>query len=172
MAATCTLCVQVTSAARCEFLGRLATILISVADADASAKDANQFYLVEVAVALIKDGQFEDLNGYLKAVVNGLAGKNEDVEVVGAGQFSCVNDPQWRMVNFCVLLAQLCQRKAPKSLFTELCNEYCRDQDRLRQAVEAALVPVYWPAPKPRATGPPPDLMNMLSGLLGQAPRR
>ncbi len=160
LAATCTLCIQVTSAARLELLTRLASILTL------KHEKVNLFYLVEVSVALIKDGQFSDLDAFFKAVLAALP--TEEFEDGTAA----VKDEAWRLVNFCLLLSQVCQRKAPsKALFADLCSEYLKDEERLRQGVESALLPVYWPAPKARASanagGPPPDLMNMLSGLMG-----
>ena len=162
LAATSTLCIQVTSAARLDFLTRLASILTSRYEA------VHLVYIVEVSVALFKDGQFGDADGFLKAICAGLSSKTAEVE----DGSHCVTDSEWRLVNFCILLGQLCQRKSPpKSLLTDLCNEYLKNDDFLRQAVEAAVLPVYWPAPKARgsahAGGPPPELMNMLSGLLG-----
>ncbi len=163
LAACCTLVIQVTSATRLELLTRLASLLT----ASKVAVKVNLIYILEVSVALIKDGQFSDLEAFFKALLAGIE-ETEELE----GGVICVKAEEWRLVNFCLLLSQLCQRKAPpKALLSELCNEYLKDEDGLRQLVEASLLPVYWPAPKTRgashAGGPPPELMNMLSGLLG-----
>ena len=136
------------------------------------------YYIAELSLHLVKELQFFDnvhFLGNLSAIINGTSFDEEDDSVAP------VEKSEYRLVNFCILVNFLCQRKAPpKSLFIDIVNEYlpesvCKlnpDMAKLRSFAENSLGAVFWPAPRPRyggpgAGGPPPDLMNMLQGLLG-----
>ena len=160
LAATSTAIVQVSNAKRVGLLEELASIIAS------EACDVHVHYLCQVSVALIRDGQFGDAEVFLKKIVATIGAFEGEVP----STIAPVAKPEWNLVNFCILLHALLQRKAPpRTLFTELLKEYLTEYPALSASIETTLIPVYWPSPRARAAGgPPPDLMNMLSGLLRQ----
>ena len=132
------------------------------------------YFLADLSLNLIKAGQFYDNECFLKTFSSTINGADVD----NAEMIAPIESEDLRLFNLCVLLNYLCQRKSPtKALFLEILNQYlpesiCNNNselNRLRYFAENSLGQVFWPAPKPRSVsgGPPPDLMNMLQGLLG-----
>lgn len=141
-----------------------------------------QMYFVgELSLALIKATQFADCDSFLRAFSSAVNGKEAADEIV-----SPVESSSRALFNFCLLMMYLCQRRnPPKAVLQEILNEYlpeakCKQQlelSKLRAFVETSLVETYWPAPRARMPmgmgGAPPDLLNMLQGLMGsQSARR
>lgn len=138
------------------------------------------YFLVELSVNLMKEGQFYDNEYFLRMFSEIINAKEDDQSET----ISPIEIPEFKLFNFCLLLNYLCQRKSPpKSLFVDILNYYLPDSDcrtnsdlaRIRSLTESTLGQVFWPAPKPRSgqgSSAPPDLMSMLQGLLGPQMKR
>lgn len=138
------------------------------------------YFLVELSVNLMKEGQFYDNEYFLRMFSEIINAKEADQSET----ISPIEIPEFKLFNFCLLLNYLCQRKSPpKSLFVDILNHYLPDSDcrtnsdlaRIRSLSESTLGQVFWPAPKPRpgqGSSAPPDLMSMLQGLLGPQMKR
>lgn len=148
---------------------------------NAEITNTHVYFISEVSLNLTKECQFFDNEHFLKCISSCLNGQDVDQN----DSIAPIESQEFKLVNFCILINYLCQRKnPPKTLFIEILNEYlpesaCKmrsDLARLRSFTETSLAEVFWPAPKarygPGAGGPPPDLMNMLQGLLGPQMRR
>lgn len=180
LAAISNLILQLSGEARQTSLHKFASCLTAKCE-DPEIVGLHVFFISELSLNLTKECQFYDNEIFLKAVSAAINGK----EIDQADSIAPIDSQEFRLFNFCVLTNYLCQRKSTsKALFTEILNEYLPESfckmnaslARLRSFSESSLSETFWPAPKPRygpgAGGPPPDLMNMLQGLLGPQMRR
>lgn len=171
---------QLSGESRQAFLQKFANCLTSQRE-EPEIVALHAFFISEFSLNLTKECQFYDNELFLKAVSYAVNGQ----EIDQTDSIVPIEVQEFRLFNFCVLLNYLCQRKSPpKALFSEILNEYlpeslCKMQPelaRLRTFAENGVSQTFWPAPKarqgPGAGGPPPDLMNMLQGLLGPQMRR
>ena len=133
--------------------------------ANKTHNDTHMYFLMEISLALIRDKRFADCEIFLKAFQ-------------GNNGLEPTEDLMWKPYNFCLLVFHVCQRSgASQSLFFEIIDEYlpevqCShrpDLNQVRLFVLENVREAFWPTPKSRqsAGGPPPDLMNMLQGLMG-----
>lgn len=171
---------QLSGESRQSSLKKFSTCLVSKSE-DAEILSLHTYFITELSLNLTKECQFFDNEYFLKCISSSINGQEIDqMEAI-----SPVEALEFKLVNFCILINYLCQRKSPpKALFMEILNEFlpesvCKmrsDLARLRSFTENSLAEAFWPAPKsrfgPGAGGPPADLMNMLQGLLGPQMRR
>jgi hypothetical protein len=171
---------QLAGEARQSSLQKFSTCLTSKIE-NAEFTSVHSYFISEISLNLTKECQFFDNEYFLKCVSSSLNGQDVDQN----DSIVPVEAQEFKLVNFCILINYLCQRKSPpKTLLMEILNVYlpesaCKmrsDLARLRSFTETSLAETFWPAPKPRsgpgAGGPPADLMNMLQGLLGPQMRR
>lgn len=178
LSAMANIILQLSDELRQSSLQKFATCLISKKE-DVEINNIHVYFISELSLNLTKECQFFDNEYFLKCMSSSINGQDVDqndsivVPVEAQG---------FKLVNFCILINYLCQRKSPpKALFLEILNEYlpesaCKmrsDLARLRSFTETSLAETFWPASKRSgASGPPADLMNMLQGLLGPQMRR
>lgn len=180
LSATANIIFQLSGETRHNSLQKFASCLAAKSQ-DSEIINVHLYFISELSLNLTKECQFYDNEYFLKCVSSSITGQ----EIDQMESITPIDVQELRLVNFCILLHYLCQRKNPsKTLFTEILNEYlpepaCKmrsDLARLRSFADASLSETFWPAPKPRygagAGGPPADLMNMLQGLLGPQMRR
>ena len=173
---------QISGETRQFYLIKLAVCLTSERD-NYELLDLHIYFISELSLNLSKECQFFDNELFLQKISSILNNETQDSEQ--SDGISPIESGEYRLINFCILINYLCQRKSPpKALFIEILNEYlpesaCKirpELNRLRSLTETALGQTFWPAPKsrfgPGAGGPPSDLMNMLQGLLGPQMRR
>lgn len=177
--------VQLVGDSRREYLVKYANELLKVPAESVEAFDLHTYFLAELSLTLVKESQFSDNEHFLTAIstfINGSSNEGSQSEYI-----SPLDKPEYRLFNFCILMHYLCQRKAPpKAVFTEIINEYLPESmcklnlnlNRLRNFCETSLLQTFWPTSNaksrhgPGAGGPPPDLLNMLQGLMGGQARR
>lgn len=180
LSAVANIILQLSGEARQNSLQRFASCLTSQSQ-DNEIINLHLYFISELSLTLTKECQFFDNEYFLKCISSSINGQ----EIDQMESIAPINAQELRLINFCILVNYLCQRKSPpKTLFTEILNEYlpesaCKmrsDLARLRSFAEVSLSETFWPAPKSRygagAGGPPADLMNMLQGLLGPQMRR
>ena len=180
LSAAANIILQLSDEARQNSLQKYASCLTAKSQ-DAEIINLHLYFISELSLNLTNRCQFFDNEYFLKCISSSINGQKID----HLENIAPIDVQELRIVNFCILMNYLCQRKnPPKTLFTEILNEYlpesaCKmrsDLARLRSFAEASLSETFWPAPKSRydagAGGPPADLMNILQGLLGPQMRR
>lgn len=170
------LVMQISGETRHIYLKKLATCLTNDHN-NHDILDLHVYFVAEISLNLANECQFFDNEIFLRAFSEIINEGNQESEI--AVSIIPIAAVEYRLFNFCVLINFLCQRKnPPKALFTEILKEYmsesfCKtrpDLNRLRIFAENTLGSTFWPSPKSRfgpGAGGPPDLMNMLQGLLG-----
>ena len=177
LSAMANIILQLSDELRKSSLQKFVTCLTSKKE-DVEINNIHVYFISELSLNLTKECQFFDNEYFLKCISSSINGQDIDQN----DSIIPVKGQEFKLVNFCILINYLCQRKSPpKTLFLEILNEYlpestCKmrsDLARLRSFTETSLAETFWPAPKPRfGSGPPADLMNMLQGLLGPQMRR
>lgn len=174
LSAMANIILQLSNERRQNSLQKFATCLISKKE-NVEMNNIHVYFISELSLNLTKECQFFDNEYFLKCISSSVNGQNFDEN----DGIIPVEAQEFKLVNFCILVNYLCQRKSPpKALFLEILNEYlpesvCKirsDLARLRSFSESSLADIFWPAPKSRygsGAGGPSDLMNMLQGLLG-----